>query len=169
MDTDERRAKILRILESQKTPISGSELAALFDVTRQVIVQDIAILRAFGHDIISTSKGYMSANSSPLCSKKIAVRHGEKETREELMIFVSCGLRVLDVIVEHPLYGELHGMLMLQNSNDVQEFIHKMEHNQAALLSQLTDGVHLHTVEALNKDSITKAEMLLKKKGILLE
>ena len=84
MDTDERRAKILRILESQKTPISGSELAALFDVTRQVIVQDIAILRAFGHDIISTSKGYMSANSSPLCSKRLQCAMARKKLEKSL-------------------------------------------------------------------------------------
>jgi hypothetical protein len=76
---------------------------------------------------------------------------------------------VIDVIVEHPLYGELRGMLMLQDSGDVEEFIKKVEKSNATLLSRLTRGVHLHTVEALNEDSIKKAEELLREKGILLE
>lgn len=169
MNTDERRAKIIELLMCEKRPFSGSELAGLFQVTRQIIVQDIAILRAAGNDIIATSRGYMMPQSYKFCSKKIAVHHGEERTREELLTFVECGCKVIDVIVEHPLYGELRGMLMLQDSDDVEEFMKKVEKSNATLLSRLTRGVHLHTVEAMNEDSIRKAIKVLQHKGILLE
>jgi hypothetical protein len=169
MSADERRSRILALLKAEKRPLSGGELAKMFGVTRQIIVQDIAILRASGNDIIATSRGYMAAEPVPLISKKVAVRHGDAETRDELMTFIECGCRVLDVIVEHPLYGELHGMLMLKNSSDVEEFMEKVKRHGATLLSRLTGGVHLHTVEALNEDSIKRAEDVLRKKGILLK
>lgn len=169
MNAEDRRSKIIELLKSEKKPLSGSRLAKMFRVTRQVIVQDIAILRASGNDIIATSQGYMMAVPLPLISKKIAVHHDEQQTREELLTFVECGCKVIDVIVEHPIYGELRGMLMLQDSEDVEEFIESVEKNNATLLSRLTQGVHLHTVEALNQDSIKKAEEILRKKGILLE
>ncbi len=169
MSAYKRRKDIMKLLKSKRIPISGNELSMIFKVTRQVIVQDIAILRAAGNDIIATSQGYMALGPDPLLSKKIAVKHDINATREELMTFIECGCKVIDVIVEHPIYGELHGMLMLQNSQDVDEFMHRVEKSNAALLSLLTEGVHLHTVEALNQDAIARAETLLQKKGILLK
>ena len=169
MNAMERREKIIELLKKQKAPLSGNQLAKLFKVTRQIIVQDIAILRASGQDIIATAQGYMLKYTSPFVTKKIAVCHSEKHAREELTIFIECGCKVLDVIVEHPLYGELHGLLMLSNSSDIEEFIHSLEAHEAVLLSKLTNGVHLHTVEAINNDCIIKAEQLLRKKGFLLE
>lgn len=169
MNAEDRKAKIIKLLKSEKRPLSGSELARLFKVTRQVIVQDIAVLRASGYDIIATSQGYIMTQPYEFCSKKIAVRHDERQTREELLAFVECGCKVIDVIVEHPIYGELRGMLMLQDSGDVEEFLNKVQNSSATLLSRLTRGVHLHTVEAINADSIKKAESILREKGILLE
>jgi len=169
VNTDKRREKILELLNSCHEPISGNELAKIFGVTRQVIVQDIAILRAGGKDIIATAQGYLMKGSVPVCTKKIAVRHKAEDTREELLTFIECGCKVIDVIVEHPIYGELHGMLMLSNSQDVENFIHAVKKHRANLLSQLTNGVHIHTIEAINYDCINKAEKLLKEKGILLE
>ncbi|TYP58826.1 transcription repressor NadR [Thermosediminibacter litoriperuensis] len=169
MNAEERRARIVEILKAERKPVSGGELARIFNVTRQIIVQDMAVLRAAGKDIIATSQGYMIMEPLGFITKKVACRHGREETREELMTFVECGCRVVDVIVEHPIYGEIHGMLMLNNSKDVEDFTRKMEEHNAALLSQLTQGVHLHTIQAINEDSIKKASEILKKKGILLE
>ncbi|MDD4570141.1 MAG: transcription repressor NadR [Tepidanaerobacteraceae bacterium] len=169
MNADQRREKIIELLKNKQEPLSGNELARIFGVTRQVIVQDIAILRASGKDIIATAQGYIMKNPLPFCTKQIAVCHDDKNTREELLTFIECGCKVIDVIVEHPLYGELHGMLMLSSSNDVDNFIHSMKKHKASLLSQLTNGVHIHTVEAINFDCINKAKSLLKNKGILLE
>lgn len=169
MNADKRREKIVDLLNTHHEPISGNELAKVFGVTRQVIVQDIAILRASGKDIIATAQGYLMKDPLPICTKQIAVCHNVKDTREELLTFIECGCKVIDVIVEHPLYGELHGLLMLSNSQDVDNFIKAVKKHKANLLSQLTDGVHLHTVEAINFDCINKAERLLKEKGMLLE
>lgn len=169
MNAEERRAKIIEVLEKTKKPIPGNELAKLFNVTRQIIVQDIAILRASGKDILSTSSGYMIESSQRLITKKVACRHSRKELKEELMTFVECGCKIVDVIVEHPIYGELHGILMISNSKDVENFLNNLEQKEAALLSELTGGVHLHTIEAINEDAINKARMILKEKGILLE
>jgi len=168
MNADMRREKIVELLKGHHEPISGNELAKIFGVTRQVIVQDIAILRASGKDIIATAQGYLMKEPLPVCTKQIAVCHRAEDTREELLTFVECGCKVIDVIVEHPLYGELHGMLMLSNSQDVDNFMQAMEKHKASLLSQLTNGVHLHTVEAINFDCIKKAESVLKEKGFLL-
>lgn len=168
MDAKQRRKEIIDVLNINDTPISGNKLAQKFDVTRQVIVQDIAILRASGKDIIATSRGYMIRKPVKLFSKKIAVCHNEGQTKEELMIFIQCGCKVRDVIIEHPIYGELCGMLMLNDSSDVKDFILKTKKHEAVLLSKLTHGVHLHTVEGLNEECIKRAEKILKQKGILL-
>lgn len=169
LNAEQRREKIIELLKTRQEPLSGNELARIFGVTRQVIVQDIAILRASGKDIIATAQGYVIKNPMPFCTKQIAVCHDEKNTREELLTFIECGCKVIDVIVEHPLYGELHGMLMLSSSQDVENFLQAMEKHNATLLSHLTSGVHIHTIEALNYDCINKAERLLKDKGFLLE
>lgn len=169
MNAEQRRLKIVDLLQAHQAALSGNELAKIFRVTRQVIVQDIAILRASGKDIIATAQGYLIKKPLPLCTKQIAVCHDEANTREELLTFIECGCKVIDVIVEHPLYGELHGMLMLSSSQDVDNFIHAMNGHKANLLSRLTNGVHIHTVEAINFDCINRAENILKNKGILLE
>ncbi len=169
MNIDKRREKILDLLNTRPEPISGNELAKIFGVTRQVIVKDIAILRASGQDIIATAQGYLMKKPPQLCTKQIAVCHHEESTREELLTFVQCGCKVVDVIVEHPLYGELQGLLMLSNSQDVENFLKAVKEHEASLLSQLTNGVHIHTVEAINYDCIKNAEKLLKEKGFLLE
>ena len=59
MEGDERRKKIIEILHGRKMPVSGTELAAELGVSRQVIVQDIALLRATDKNILSTNKGYI--------------------------------------------------------------------------------------------------------------
>ncbi len=169
MNAEQRRDKILDLLQSHQEPLSGNELAKIFEVTRQIIVQDIAILRASGKDIIATAQGYMIKKPFPVCTKQIAVCHDERDTQEELLTFVECGCKVIDVIVEHPLYGELRGMLMLSNSQDVDTFLNAVNRHKANLLSRLTNGVHIHTVEAINFDCISRAEKLLKEKGFLLE
>ena len=169
MNAEERRLKLFELLRASKRPLSGSELARTFKVTRQIIVQDIAILRASGKDILATSKGYIAGEPLHLCSTQIAVCHNEKDTRKELMALVQCGCKVIDVTVEHPIYGELRGMLMLQSSKDVEEFMENIARSNASLLLNLTGGVHLHKIEALNEDSINKAKEMLREMGMLLE
>ncbi len=171
MKTEERRENLFKRLKSSKSAIIGSELAEDFGVSRQVIVQDIALLRARGEKIIATSQGYLyPENDKDTIKATIACIHGEDdEVEEELMTIVNYGAKIIDVIVEHPIYGELKGMLMIKNPADVQEFVKNYKKNDASLLSSLTDGVHLHTVEALNEQVIKKIKEELKEKGYLLE
>lgn len=73
MEGKERREKILEMLETAEEPISGGELAKKLSVSRQVIVQDIALLRAVNKNILSTARGYLlyqqkEKKKSPLLS-----------------------------------------------------------------------------------------------------
>lgn len=167
---EERRNRIAEILKDKEQAVSGSELAKMFGVTRQVIVQDIAILRAKGLKILSTPQGYIIEVSKKDTVKRVfASRHGYDRTEEELNLIVDNGGKVLDVIVEHPFYGELKGLLMLSSRYDVIKFMECIKEGKAMLLSSLTEGVHLHTVEAGSEDSLNRIEKVLHEKGFLIE
>lgn len=169
MKPEDRRTKILEFLNSQNEPVSGNKLASIFNITRQVIVQDMAILRAENNNIIATSQGYLSLSTHKFFSKRVVCSHKNNNVKDELITFVEYGCKVVDVIVEHPVYGEIKGNLMLSNSKEVDDFLTKVNNSNATLLSHLTNGLHIHTVEAINEDSIEKAKSALKEKGILVE
>jgi len=171
LKTEKRRENLLKRLKKSKNALIGSKLAEEFGVSRQVIVQDIALLRARGEKIIATSQGYLYPESNKDTIKAtIACKHGEdNEVKDELMTIVNYGAKILDVIVEHPIYGELKGMLMIKNSDDIKKFVKNYRDNEASLLASLTDGVHLHTVEALNEQVVKKIKKELDKKGYLLK
>ena len=59
MQREKRKDNIIQKLQSTDSPVSASSLAKEFGVSRQIIVGDIAILRAEGHDISSTPRGYV--------------------------------------------------------------------------------------------------------------
>lgn len=171
LKTNERRANLLSLLKNAKEAVIGSDLAKKFDVSRQVIVQDIALLRAKGEKIIATSQGYFYENNLGMKTIKtsIACKHDDgKALKDELLTIVNFGGRIIDVKVEHPIYGELRGNLMISNSEDVNNFIKNYRENDAALLSKLTDGVHLHTIETVNKQVLKKIINKLKAKNYLL-
>lgn len=172
MSTKERREDLLHKLQTSQSPITGSELADLFEVSRQVIVQDIALLRAEGHEILATSKGYMIADDDDnMVQQIIACKHGvaAEDVQEELETIIKYGGRIADVVVEHPMYGELKGRLVIQSQSDLQDFMEHYRDKKVKPLSTLTDGVHLHTIEALNKEVLTLIKNKLKEKGYLLE
>jgi len=166
----ERRRQILAWMRGHSDPVRGSELARRFRVSRQCLVQDVAILRAAGEEIMATPRGYQILKPSEAAYRAVlACRHRPEQTEEELQTLVDYGVRVLDVIVEHPLYGELRGSLMLESRADVQDFLAQVRSSKATLLSALTDGVHLHTVEASRPEAIARAKAELRKRGILLK
>jgi len=151
-------------------PIRGGELAKRFRVSRQCLVQDVAILRASGEQIEATPRGYrLPISAKPGHRAILACKHPPERTQEELNILVDHGVKVLDVIVEHPIYGELRGSLMLESRADVQDFLAQVSSSHAVLLSSLTGGVHLHTVEAARPELISRAKALLRERGILLK
>lgn len=169
MNSDARRDKIDRLLDASEAPIKGSILAKKTGVTRQIIVKDIAILRAQGKSIISTSEGYMKLKGQKYPFKKVlAVCHNADEIADELNVIVKCGGIIEDVIVEHELYGEIRGMLMLKTTDDVKKFIDKIEKSKSEPLMTLTGGVHLHTISAESNEIIKSIEEELKKKNYLI-
>jgi uncharacterized protein len=151
-------------------PIRGGELAKHFRVSRQSLVQDVAILRAGGEDIVATPRGYLLPDRAGRGHRAIlACRHAPERTEEELQILVDHGVKILDVIVEHPLYGELRGSLMIESRADLQDFLAHVSASHALLLSSLTGGVHLHTIEASRPEMISRAKARLRARGFLLK
>jgi len=165
-----RRRRIVAWVRHHAAPIRGGELARHFHVSRQCLVQDIAILRAGGEQIVATPRGYRLPESFPHPHRAVlACRHAPEQTEEELQILVDHGVKILDVIVEHPFYGELRGSLMLESRADVQDFLAQVHASRATLLSSLTGGVHLHTVEASLPETISRAKARLRARGFLLK
>src|SRR5579863_528926 len=117
---ERRRRRIIAWMRSHGAPIRGGELAEHFRVSRQCLVQDVAILRAGGEEIVATPRGYRLPKGSGRRHRAIlACRHAPERTEEELQILVDHGVKILDVIVEHPLYGELRGSLMIESRADL--------------------------------------------------
>lgn len=173
MKQEERRDRILALLEEADGPLTGSALSSLFGVTRQVIVSDVAVLRARGAEIIATPQGYLlhKAGSSAVYRGTVAVRHGPDSgsLADELNLIVDLGGTVVDVSVEHPLYGEITANLQLSSRQDVQRFIEKMEELQGEPLLVLTGGYHLHTIEAPNQEVMEAICGALRAFGYLVE
>ena len=171
MNTEERRLDLKRILKAAEEPISASALAKKFSVSRQIIVSDIAIMRAAGMDIVATSRGYIltSAAQKQGSLHTIACFHQADRIRDELYAIVDNGCTAKDVTIEHPVYGQLTGMLELSSRLDVDNFIDKMQSSGASPLSALTDGLHLHTVSCPNNQNFEHLQQTLQEMGILLE
>lgn len=169
MKADERRNGIIKMLIREKGVIKGTTLAETFNVTRQIIVKDIAILRAKGTNIIATPDGYMvNDDSSNRVKSIIAVNHNDEDVIKELEIVVKYGGIIEDVIVEHPLYGEIKGILMIKNLNDLNKFKNSLKQINAKPLSILTNGVHLHTISADSVENMDLIKEELKKNGFIL-
>jgi len=153
---------VLDAISNQKKPVSASFLAKELDVSRQVIVGDVALLRAAGHEIIATARGYMipSFNDSNQYLGKIVCQHTPKNTKDELYTIVDLEAVVVNVIVEHGFYGEITGSLNLANRKDVDDFMNKVKSSEIKLLSELTMGIHMHTIACRCKshfDEVCKA------------
>ena len=168
MSSIDRRENILKLLLESNEPLKGSIIAKKYSVTRQVIVKDIAILRAKGKSIIATPDGYIINKNEHKIKVIIAVTHTEEEMFDEMNIVIKYGGRIENVIVEHPLYGEITGMLMIKNYNELNKFIQKYQEQRAKLLSVLTNGVHLHTISAENEDDINLIISELKKRNFIV-
>ena len=168
MDGEQRREAIIRLLKGQEKPISGTYLAQTYEVSRQVIVQDIALLRATGYDLLATARGYILNEEEKVCKRVVLVKHIESDTEDELNTIIDNGGRVRNVIIMHPIYGELIGDLMLKTRREVKEFVSKLKETQAHQLLKLTDGTHMHTIEASSDEELDIIEAELKEKGFLI-
>lgn len=171
MNANERRKLIISRLKNSDKAISASMLAQQLSVSRQVIVGDIALLRASGIKISATPRGYIFEKENDAGFPYIGFlpcRHTPDETRDELYVIVDFGGYVIDVIVEHPIYGQLAGPLDIASRHDVDLFIQHLDSHKAARpLSTLTDGVHFHRIGCKSEDTFELIKSALKSKGFL--
>ena len=167
MTAFERRSAIAQRLQGAHAPLSATALAGEFHVSRQIIVGDVALLRAAGVSIHATPRGYVLGAESAGVQAVLACVHTPEDMGRELNAIVDNGGEVLDVIVEHPVYGQLTGQLRLRSRHDVAEFLKKAEH--ASPLSVLTGGIHLHTVRCPDGETLKRVTKALKSEGFLLE
>lgn len=173
MSTSEsRRIQILRLLEEQSSPMSGSALAKALGVTRQIIVQDIALIRAENHNILSTNKGYIYRKPSQQDSmpkRVFRVKHTTAEVLDEFLAILDLGGTVLDVAVEHEIYGQIRVDLLIETPQDAFDFVNRLSHCRDNPLKVLTDDCHYHTVTAPADKLLDLIGNALRTKGMLLE
>ena len=163
----DRKKIIIEEMKKSDKPISASRLAKLCGVSRQIIVGDVALLRASGQNIIATPRGYVLDEKVQGFQQVIAVKHGQDALGDELYTIVDLGGSIIDVIVDHPIYGQLTGKLHISSRYDVDQFLKKVEKGNAKPLSQLTDGLHLHTIQCQNHDIYDRIIKALEEKGYL--
>lgn len=170
MTGEERRMKILQKLQETATPLSGTALAKAFHVSRQIIVQDIALMRAENYGIISTNKGYLlrseqTENTQP--KRVFFVKHNTDQVLEEFQSVIELGGKILDVAVEHELYGQIRVDLMIETAADAADFYVKLQGCRDNPLKVLTDDCHYHTVSAPSEKLLDLIEAELRCKGLL--
>lgn len=162
----ERRKKILSLMRQSDKPLSGSMLGKETGVSRQVVVQDIALLRTEGHAIVATARGYLLDESSETV-RLFKTCHTNEQTEEELQTIVDLGGCVVDVMVNHRVYGKMTAPLNIRNRRDVQIFMKQLETGKSVPLMNVTSGYHFHHVTAESEEVLDEIEDALKEKGLL--
>ena len=166
MKASERRKIISDILLNSDEPITGSELAERMNVSRQIIVQDVAPLKASGHNILSTHNGYVIQNS-PMAERAFKLCHTSDDTEDELNTIVSLGGTVVDVFVWHKVYGKMSASLNIYSKYHVDKFINGVRSGKSGELMTITGGYHYHTVRAESVEILEKIEKALIEKGYI--
>ncbi len=166
MNAEQRKKIILETLG--ESPISASTLATQLLVSRQIIVGDIALLRASGHNITATPRGYIMDCKNE-ARYTVVCRHTPEQLRDELYCVVDCGCGFVDVIVEHPVYGQMTGNLHIYSRVDADDFCQKLVQEQAEPLCRITNHVHIHTLDCPSDKHFAQAKEKLHEAGFLLE
>ena len=155
MTGSRRREEIVSKIKSSEVPVPGKELAKVYDVSRQVIVQDIALIRAAGYDIISTNRGYI-----------LNAPHEQME--DELCSIVDLGGKVVNVMINHRIYGHMEAPLDVASRRNVKEFMEGIHSGKSSPLKNITSNYHYHTVEADSEETLDLIEQVLKEKDYLV-
>lgn len=166
MNGEQRREQIIQIIKNSASPVSGTALAKQVNVSRQVIVQDIALIRANGVDIISTNRGYVIGNHGKV-SRVFKVIHTPEQVEEELNLFVDLGGYVKDVFVYHKVYNVLKADMNLKSRADVRKYIGELATGKSSLLMNVTSGYHYHTILADDEETLDVIQEELWAKGFL--
>ena len=166
MNAEARRKEIVKCLKGSVSPISASRLAEQFDVSRQVIVQDIAIIRAGGVPVASLARGYV-LEQQEVCKRVFKVQHSDEDVEKELNLFVDLGGIVDDVFVYHKVYGLVRGDMDIRSRRNVQQFLDDIASGKSSLLKNVTSGYHYHTILADSEETLDLIEKALKENGFL--
>ena len=161
-----RREKIIDILSRSDKPVSGVALAKQLDVSRQVIVQDIALIRAADYDIYSTNRGYV-IKSEKEHTRIVKVKHAESDVETELNAIVDMGGWVKDVFVYHKVYGVVKADLDLHSRRDIKEYMKQISNGSSSLLMNVTSGYHYHTIVAQDEKTLDIIQEELMRLGFL--
>lgn len=166
MNVNDRRDGILTVLRGAKSPVAAKGLAAQFGVSRQVIVNDIAVIRASGQEILSNNRGYVMLKKNG-STREFKVRHTADQAELEMNTIVDCGGRIKNVSISHRIYGRISAEMDIRSRQDVQEFLGKMKNGVSDLLGCATSGYHYHVVEAGSEERLDLIEERLADAGIL--
>ena len=168
MHGSERREQIIRQIQESKAPVSGTKLASLYSVSRQVIVQDIALIRAAGYEIISTNRGYILNQPKTVC-RIFKVQHTDEQLEEELNTIVDLGECVDNVMIHHRVYGKMEAELALSSRRKVGAFMEDIRSGKSSPLKNITSNYHYHKVSADSEETLDLIEQELREKGFLVE
>ena len=166
MSGEERRGKIIQALKNSDKAVSATTLAKEFDVSRQVIVQDVALLRANGKNIFSTNRGYLIQEDEET-TRVFKVQHEDDEVEKELTTIVDLGGTVEDVFVYHKVYGVLRAEMNIKSRMDISNYMEEIRSGKSSLLKNVTSGDHYHTVRAERVEILDMIQEELQKKGLL--
>ena len=167
-----RREALLRLLRESSAPLAGGALAEQLGVSRQIIVQDIALLRADGHDVVATSRGYvlLDGHGEPqVPTRLVKVCHGIDDLADELTTIVDLGGAVLNVMVNHRVYGKITGDLDIRNRRDVERYLDNIRSGKSFPLLTVTSGYHFHRIAGESEEQLDEVESALREKGYLAE
>lgn len=168
MTGQERRRKIMEILSNSSKPIAAKTLAKEFDVSRQIIVSDIALLRAEKHEIASTNRGYILSEDSKFL-RVFKVKHSDDEVEKEMNLIVDYGGTVEDVFVYHKTYGTVRAEMNIRSRIDVIDFMNAIEAGKSSFLKNITDGYHYHTITAPSEMILDRIQQQLANNGFLAQ
>ena len=168
MHGSERREQIIRQIQESKAPVSGTKLASLYSVSRQVIVQDIALIRSAGYEIISTNRGYILNQPKTVC-RIFKVQHTDEQLEEELNTIVDLGACVDNLMIHHRVYGKMEAELALSSRRKVGAFMEDIRSGKSSPLKNITSNYHYHKVSADSEETLDLIEQELREKGFLVE
>ena len=166
MNTAQRRTEILKLLQQEEKPVAARAMASQFGVSRQVIVQDMAVIRAATPGILSTTRGYVIQQDSS-CVREFKVRHESDQTAEEMNLIVDCGGRVKNISISHRVYGRVTAEMDIRSRQDVNEFVQAINSSHSSVLSIATYGYHYHLIEGSSQARLDLIGEQLKKAGFL--
>lgn len=168
MTGSERREYIINKMKESTMPVSGKVLAQECGVSRQIIVQDIALIRASGYELVSTNRGYI-LNQPKCVSRIIKVHHTNEQMEDELLSIVDLGGTVVNVMVNHRVYGQMEAKIGINSRRKAASFLEDIRSGKSSPLNNITSGYHYHKIEADTEETLDLIENMLKEKGFWTE